>query len=185
MRDVSPVHQLGEVPVAAAAVRVRPGLLTDLPALELVERETAMLFPPSDLPPHLARPLPAEQLAAAMSSSLLWVAEDASSELVGFVLCERPTCCLHVREMDVRPGFGRKGIGARLLLHVCDAAKNLGLRFITLTTFSHFPWNAPFYAKQGFTVVEDLARFPHLTMALRNERDLGLSNRIAMIRNAA
>jgi GNAT superfamily N-acetyltransferase len=167
------------------AIRIRAGLPADLPALESVERETAALFSRSDLPLELAQPLPVDQLAAGMSSSLVWVAEEACAGPVGFVLCERRAACLHIREMDVRPSFGRKGIGARLLFQACAAAGDLGLPFITLTTFSHLPWNAPFYARRGFTVVEDLAPFPHLATALRREHELGLRNRIAMARNAA
>ncbi len=73
----------------------------------------------------------------------------------------------------------------RLLLHVCAAARNSGLQFVTLTTFSHLPWNGPFYAKHGFAAVQTLGQFPHLRAAVRRERERGLENRIAMVKNAA
>jgi GNAT superfamily N-acetyltransferase len=163
-------------------VRVRSGQLRDLPQLEIIERETATMFPPSALPPELAEPVPEAELAAGIAASLLWIADSASAGPVGFVVCERFTACLHVREMDVRPSFGRRGIGTRLLLHACAAAKNFGLRFVTLTTFSHLPWNAPFYARHGFVVVQSLDAFPHLEAALRHESDRGLEHRVAMVR---
>ena len=166
-------------------VRLRLAKLSDLPPLEIIERETAEMFPPSALPPEHAQPLPEAVLAAGISASLLWVAECASGGVVGFVLCERLASCLHIAEMDVRPSFGRKGIGTQLLSQACAAAKDFGLQFITLTTFSHLPWNAPFYAKHGFAEVRSLEQVPHLEAALRHERNRGLENRIAMVKNAA
>ena len=166
-------------------IRVRLGKLSDLPRLEIIERETAPMFPPSALPPELAQPLPEAVLAAGIAASLLWVAQSASAGVVGFVVCERLASCLHIAEMDVRPSFSRKGIGTGLLLQACASAKDFGLLFVTLTTFSHLPWNAPFYAKHGFAEVQSLEQFPHLEAALRHERNRGLENRIAMVKNAA
>lgn len=166
-------------------LRIRLGELGDLSRLETIERETAAMFPPSTLPPKFAQPVPQAELAAGIDACLLWVAECASAGPVGFVVCERHTPSLHIREMDVRPSFGRRGIGTRLLLQTFSAAKGSGLQCVTLTTFSHLPWNAPFYAKRGFVVVQSFERFPHLEAALRHERDRGLKNRIAMGKNAA
>lgn len=168
-----------------AVIRIRPGNLTDLSALEQIERETAPMFAPADLPVALASPLPTSQVVAGVSASLLWVAEEvASSTQVGFVLCERiAPCCLHIREMDVRPAFGRRGIGAMLLAHVATVACDLGLQFVTLTTFSHVPWNAPFYAKNGFHEPDDDDLFSYLALILERERELGLRNRIAMVKS--
>jgi GNAT superfamily N-acetyltransferase len=168
-------------------IRVRPGSLTDLSALEQIERETAPMFAPTDLPAALASPLPPSLVAAGVSASLLWVAEEVETlTQVGFVLCERiAPACLHIREMDVRPDFGRRGVGAMMLAHVCTVAHELGLQFVTLTTFSHLPWNAPFYAKNGFRVPDNGTLFSHLTAILERERELGLRNRVAMVKSAA
>jgi GNAT superfamily N-acetyltransferase len=167
-------------------IRLRPGRLSDLPQLEIIGQEAALLFPRSDLPPELAQPVSPIELAQGVAASLLWVAESTPEEApVGFVVCERFPSCLHIVEMDVRPSFGRRGIGTRLLLHACAAAKDFGLPFVTLTTFRHLPWNAPFYAKHGFVVARKLGRFPHLEEALRQERARGLKHRIAMVKPAA
>ena len=165
-------------------MRIRRGELGDLPRIERIERETASMFPPSVLPPELAQPLPGDAVAAGIAASLVWIAEGDSVDAVGFILCERYAACLHVREMDVRPAFGRHGIGTQLLLHAFAAAMDLGLHFVTLTTFGHLPWNAPFHARRGFTPIRRLAPFPHLHLALRHERERGLENRVAMIRRA-
>jgi GNAT superfamily N-acetyltransferase len=170
-------------------IEIRAGAPGDLPALARVEREAAAMFPASILPPELAQPVPAAQLAAAIDASLLWVAhevaQDPAHAAVGFVVCERRGACLHIVEMDVLPRFGRKGIGRQLLLHACDAAAKVGLQFVTLTTFAHLPWNAPFYAKHGFTITRDLVQFPHLQAALVDEATRGLRARVAMVRPSA
>lgn len=163
-------------------VRIRAGTLADLSHLETIERETAAMFPPSLLPPQAAQPLPRARLAHSVAASLLWVADLCDSGPVGFVMCERHAGCLHIAEMDVRPSHGRRGIGTRLLLHACAAARELGCRAATLTTFLHLPWNAPFYAKHGFAVISPAAAPAHLADALRGEAERGLTNRVAMCR---
>jgi GNAT superfamily N-acetyltransferase len=163
-------------------IHLRPGRLRDLRHLATIERETAAVFPPGLLPPHAARPLPRARLAQSVAASLLWVADHREAGPVGFVMCERHACCLHIAEMDVRPCHGRRGIGTRLLLHACAAASELGCRAATLTTFLHLPWNAPFYAKHGFVVISPAAAPAHLADALRGEVERGLANRVAMCR---
>ena len=167
-----------------ATISLRPGRADDAPAIEAVEWQTARMFSPDDVPPSLAVPLPAERIAEGARDALLWVAEHARGGVIGFVLCERPAqATLHVREIDVRPDFGRRGIGAALLAHACRIGAAHGLTHATLTTFLHLPWNAPFYARQGFRIVDDEAALaPHLARALAAERAAGLRRRVAMIR---
>jgi len=170
--------------LAADTVAIRRGEPGDLAALADIELESARMFPTSTLPPELARPLPAEQVAAGIAESRVWVADGGPTGPVGFVLFEEAGACLHIAEMDVRPSFGRRGIGTRLLALAGPVARDRGLRFITLTTFAHIPWNAPFYARRGFTAIVDLVPFPHLARALVAERRRGLRQRVAMAKPA-
>jgi GNAT superfamily N-acetyltransferase len=167
------------------SIVIRSGDLADAPHVEDIELEAATMFPPSALSPDLARQATVAELMSRIAAPLLWVAEIASAAPVGFVLCGRIGSCLHIHEMDVRPTFGRRGIGSRLLAQVCNAAANSGLQFVTLTTFSHLRWNAPFYFSRGFSIVRRPVQFPHLEMALRREKERGLENRIAMVKHAA
>ena len=169
-------------------ISLRAGRADDAPAIEAVELQTARMFSPDDVPAALAVPLPAARIVEGAHDGLLWVAEHAGAGVdgfvVGFVLCERPApATLHIREIDVRPDFGRRGIGAALLAHACRMGAARGLVHATLTTFLHLPWNAPFYARQGFRIVDDEAALaPHLVRALAAERAAGLRRRVAMVR---
>jgi len=163
-------------------LRFRRGTLVDVPHLENVERDAAAIFPVSALPPSLA-PLAKEAFIEGISNGLLWVAETVEGVIVGFLMARREGSSLHVLEMDVLPEYGRQGVGTKLLLDACEIAAAQRLRFITLTTFEHFPWNAPFYAKRGFSSVPaDPSAFPHLAAALRYESEQGLERRIAMMK---
>jgi GNAT superfamily N-acetyltransferase/catechol 2,3-dioxygenase-like lactoylglutathione lyase family enzyme len=162
---------------------MRPAELTDLPALHEIELQTAKMFPSSLLPPEFARPLPANEVAAAVAESRVWVADSGPHGPVGFILFNVEGACLHIAEMDVQPRFGGRGIGRRLIGLARTIARALNLRHLTLTTFEHVPWNAPFYARYGFAAIRELDRFPHLADALDRERRGGLKHRVAMIRS--
>lgn len=163
-------------------VFVRPGVGRDLPAIESIEREAATMFCADDLPPALAQPMQHAELAAAIARSLLWVAQEPRFGAIGFIACRTSAASLHIAEMDVRPRYGRRGAGQALLSYACAAAKVRGLRFLTLTTFAHLPWNAPFYARHGFEVATEVTAFPHLAAALLREHDRGLRHRVAMVK---
>lgn len=170
-------------------VQLRPATRHDLPDLEHVEREAAQRFPADVLPPQLAAPLPAETLAACLEVSLLWVAEEGRRGspagrphgIVGFLAAERHGDTIHLIEMDVLPSHGQRGLGGRLLQQLSQVARERGCRTITLTTFAHLPWNAPFYAKHGFREVDAFDGLAHLEEALARERASGLERRVAMV----
>ena len=65
---------------------------------------------------------------------------------------------------------------------VCDWARERGFASVTLTTFRHLAWNAPFYARSGFAVLGDQELTPALRQRLQAEADMGLdpTKRIAM-----
>lgn len=94
--------------------------------------------------------------------------------------CDGMAC---IGALAVIPGEMRKGAGTALLEAACTWARAAGYRAITLTTFAEVPWNAPFYASRGFTVVEELT--PGLVELRDWERAAGLDSlgpRVAMRR---
>ena len=157
----------------------------DIGVIQMIEAAGLTMFPPESLPPGAGRLMPVEELAAARSASLLWVACFQRDEPVGFLAAEVVSGCLHIWEMDVLPAHGRRGVGGALLQQATIEAARRGLYGSTLTTFDHLPWNAPFYSKHGFAAVEAFERFPHLLSILQDEQRRGLEHRVAMVKKAA
>lgn len=97
---------------------------------------------------------PIEEFRAAQREERLWVALDGNTP-VGFALVAlRPANAAHLQEMDVSPSHMRQGIGTELLRAVLSWARTINRVPLTLTTFRDVPFNAPFYARHGFSVVD-------------------------------
>lgn len=139
----------------------------DLAHLPAIEARAARLFSPEDLPPEVAaRTMPMDRLRSAQREQRLWVArEEEGGRPVGFALLgvRRRDACLE--EIDVDPDHGRRGLGRRLVEAVRVAARARGHERLLLATFRDVPWNAPFYARLGFEIVERIGE---------GERDAGL-----------
>lgn len=92
----------------------------------------------------------------------------------GFALVGWVDGNLHLEQLAVRPASMRQGIGGRLMAAVIDHARAAGAAAVTLTTFRDVPWNAPWYARHGFTVLPEAEWGPELREIVRHERDLGI-----------
>jgi len=121
----------------------------------------------------------AEEHLSRIPAGTVWVAEDADAGLVGFLNAEALDGEMHIWEAAVRRDFQQRGIGARLIEKAADRARAAGLAALTLTTFRDVAWNAPFYARNGFEIVEGDAR---LSTLLSREAERGLQRRCAMRR---
>jgi GNAT superfamily N-acetyltransferase len=147
-----------------------------------IEREAATRFGDSLPESVLSHVTPLDSLAAAQQAGLLWVALEPAGAPVGFAVASICGRRVHLDELDVLPGHGRKGIGSALLEAIEDYALNSGRVEITLTTFRDVPWNAPFYARVGFEVIPEQELGAELVRRLSDEAALGLerSRRVAM-----
>jgi GNAT superfamily N-acetyltransferase len=121
-------------------------------------------------------------LAAAQATGQLWVALSRSDDPVGFGLVEALGTRLHLEELDVLPDHGGRGIGTALVDEIERWARLNRFREIALTTFRDVPWNAPFYQKLGYEIVDE----PRLDAVLRRwlkddgARGLDQTRRVAM-----
>jgi GNAT superfamily N-acetyltransferase len=77
----------------------------------------------------------------------------------------------HLWQLSVHPAHGRQGLGRALVEAVFGWASANGYSAVTLTTFRDVPWNAPFYGRLGFRVLDTLP--PQLKAIREHERDLG------------
>jgi GNAT superfamily N-acetyltransferase len=100
-------------------------------------------------------PLPLEELARYRQAGRAWVAVDDGDVPVAYLIAGVVDGCMHVDQVSVHPRAARRGIGRVLLEHAAACAVAGGIGALTLTTFAEVPWNAPYYARCGFRVLDD------------------------------
>src|SRR5262245_7557505 len=162
-------------------VSARPRDLARLPVIELAAARLLAGHAPESV---LNETTALDVLQKAQRSGRLWVAL-ADDVAVGFAHVELiEHNAAHLEELDVDPAHGRRGLGTRLLLQVCEWAAANGYAFVTLSTFREVPWNMPFYARLGFEIIPSAQLSPALRAIVDNEtrRGLGPARRVVMRR---
>jgi GNAT superfamily N-acetyltransferase len=117
---------------------------------------------------------PLDDLVRLVGMDQVWVGCLADGPPVGMVIASIREAAVYIEEMDVLPGHGRRGLGARLLACVCAWAKGRGHPAVTLSTFRDVPWNGPFYRKHGFRVLLPTEWTPGLQAIRAREAQHGL-----------
>lgn len=156
---------------------IRPARPEELGLLQVIEEESDGRFAEVGIGPfaeddstgHLAR-------AAAV---LL-----AGDPPVGFASIEIVDGSAHLWQLSVLPRAARRGIGSALVEAVCTWARSHGYGAVTLTTYQDVPWNAPFYERLGFSVLDELT--PELAAIRDHEKAIGdddFGPRLAMRRD--
>jgi GNAT superfamily N-acetyltransferase len=152
-----------------------------LPAIELAAATLLAGYLPDLL---LTETTSVQEFREAQTQGRLWVVIAPDSP-VGFAHVEFIGAhAVHLKEIDVHPAHGRRGLGARLVNTVWQWAVNRGYREMTLTTFSDVAWNMPFYARHGFEVIPAADLSAELASILKEEARRGLdpARRVAMRR---
>ena len=111
-----------------------------------------------------------------------WVAVEHDDQPVAFLSAEIQDDTLHIWELAVRLDRQRSGIGRVLLENAITDAGGRGLVALSLTTSRAVIWNAPFYQKLGFQMLDDAQAGEWLRQVLRREVEHGMpaSRRCAM-----
>ncbi len=133
--------------------KIRDATLADIPSILVADRAASELFRPTGLIRDMAtipESIPANTLAQAIDTGLVFVAADGDDEAVGFAMMDRRSDDLYLDQISVDPAHGRQGLGRRLMQAVMDHANTLGCRTVTLSTFRDLSWNGPFYRSLGF-----------------------------------
>ena len=152
-----------------------------VPLLQGIETAAAGIFPPGFLPEHiLSDHMPRDLLLEAIRADMLPVVLDADRRPVGYGLLRFIDGLALLAQLDVHPAHGRKGLGTALVTRVADIARRCGAPALYLTTFAHVPWNAPFYARLGFSVVTEGEQPAAIRKILAEEHAMGLTDRVAM-----
>ncbi|MEB2519211.1 GNAT family N-acetyltransferase [Pseudomonas sp. YuFO20] len=131
---------------------IRLAVPADAPLLPRIERSAAQAFRSIDGLGWLAdaATLSVERHRQLIALSTCWVAVDAQGQPQGFLSAERHGSDLHIEELSVCQSMQGQGWGRKLVETAMDHARSNHLRCVTLTTFTHVPWNAPFYQRLGF-----------------------------------
>jgi len=150
----------------------------ELPLLNEIERAAASLFREVgfDFAAELG-PLSLELLQSLQSKDQVWVAVAPDGLPVGFAAIQIIDGMPHLEEISVHPAHGRQGLGTRLIQAVCHWARESGYLALTLSTFRDVPWNAPFYERLGFRVLEEEELGPGLLAVREHEAQDGLTVR--------
>jgi GNAT superfamily N-acetyltransferase len=129
-------------------------------------------------------PLSVGELAAYQRQGRAWVYAEPGAEPVGYLLAGRVDVNAHIDQVSVHPSSARHGIGRRLIDHLCRWARDEGRPAVTLTTYAAVPWNAPYYRRCGFRIMDQDEMGPELVGLRRAEQARGLDTepRVAMIR---
>lgn len=155
---------------------VEAATLEDVEACCLIECEAARSYRDVGLAAAYELPgLPRAAIRQAISDRMLWMARWREPDMaVGFALTRYVDGQLHLHELDVLPGFQRRGVGRALVEHLLGWAHQEGLSRVTLLTFQDVPWNAPFYRGLGFETLAETERGPQFIRLVRHEHMTGL-----------
>jgi ribosomal protein S18 acetylase RimI-like enzyme len=137
-----------------SADRVREAQQRDLRHLQAIEAAADQTFVP--LFGSLDWEEPSTGQWRARQPGFLLVAEshDTAGEVVGFAHVLWLEGTAHLEQLAVHPDHQRRGHGGALLEAVTDRARAAGYAELTLSTYADVAWNAPFYRRHGFEVIE-------------------------------
>lgn len=106
---------------------------------------------------------------------MAWVATpDTAGDAVAYLLADTVDGNLHIEQLTVHPDWARRGIGRILIEHLAEVGRANGVPALTLTTFAEVPWNAPYYARIGFDLLDDAALGEELRAVRLREAQRGL-----------
>ncbi|MFJ4839411.1 GNAT family N-acetyltransferase [Streptomyces sp. NPDC088746] len=167
-------------------MRIRPVNVEELPLLQDIERAAGQCFRDVGMP-EIAEdePLPIGELGRYLRDGTAWVAVDPADAPVAYLIAEPVDGNLHVEQVSVHPDHARRAVGRGLLDHLARHAAACGTPALTLTTFADVPWNAPYYARCGFELLDDSEIAPGLREIRRQEAAHGLDRwpRVCMRRD--
>jgi GNAT superfamily N-acetyltransferase len=136
-------------------VHYRNALPEDVPSIRIVEYEAAQRFVSVGLTGiAAARPMDAPFVLKKVRAHEVIVAQ-CEGACVGFVLFAMLRARIYVEALDVVPQHAGRRIGAALLDQVDTRAREISATHVELSTFRHVPWNAPYYQRLGFSILDD------------------------------
>ena len=173
-------------PAARLPPHIRVVRPAELETLQDIERAAGQCFADIGMP-EIAQdaPLSVTELDRFREAGLAWVAVGTTDHPVAYLIAELVDGSLHVEQVSVHPGSARRGLGRSLLQAAAIHASAIGCSGLTLTTFEDVPWNAPYYRRCGFRVLDEREWTPGLRAIREREAAHGLDTwpRVCMRRD--
>ncbi|RXV67667.1 N-acetyltransferase [Burkholderia stabilis] len=143
----------------SASILIRPATREDATAMAAVEVAAAQRFREIGMTDIAdAEPTDAADVLARIDGGRAYVAVDSQGACVGFAFYRLLDAQrLYMEELDVVPSHAGQRIGARLIEQLTARAAQEHIAQVVLSTFRDAPWNAPYYARLGFRIVDDAA----------------------------
>jgi GNAT superfamily N-acetyltransferase len=162
---------------------VRAPRRNELELLRSIERDAGQAFAAIGMT-RMGEALRVDELEAFRSAGRAWVTVDDDDAPVAYLLSNVLDNCAHIEQVSVARSHARRGVGAALIEHLATIARGEGRAALTLTTFRDVPWNAPYYQRLGFTILEPPDQGPELAVVVAHETRTipGRAPRVAMRR---
>jgi predicted N-acetyltransferase YhbS len=129
--------------------------LDEIDAVRAIEYEAAQRFATIGMTGIAdAQPMNADFVRRKIEASEIIVAMNDAARCVAFVMFAPLATRFYIEELDVLTAWAGRRIGASLLGQVDGLARKAGAQQLVLSTFRDVPWNAPYYRRLGFRVIE-------------------------------
>lgn len=172
--------------VSLGSFTIRAARSNELKALVAIDDDASELYAQAGLELAFEKAHPfvvaeSARWAAAIERGLAHVAVDADDRPIGFMTLGFVDSEPYLDQIAVRRSSMRRGVGTALLRHAFEWSASQSL---WLTTYSHLPWNKPYYERHGFVTVLESACGSELRAILREQRAVlpDPDKRIAMVR---
>ncbi|WP_092782180.1 GNAT family N-acetyltransferase [Rhodospira trueperi] len=156
-------------------MRIRPATPDDAPCLPAIERSSGAVFRSL---PDLAWVADDDVQSEACHLDLIargkaWVCVDEDDRPTGFLNGHGVGDVFHILQMAVLHDLQGRGLGVALIEEAKRFSMSRNMRALTLTTFRDVPWNAPFYRRRGFRILDEHELDERLRGILNHEAEAG------------
>ncbi len=169
-------------------MRIRMASVAELPILRDIERAAGLCFRDVGMPEIAEDEPPAlDELARYQHAGRAWVAAGQADQPIAYLIADLVDGNVHIEQVSVHPGSARAGVGRRLIERLAREASGDSIPALTLTTFANVPWNAPYYLRCGFRILDAGELTPGLRAIRQREAAHGLDRwpRVCMRRDLA
>lgn len=156
-------------------ISLRPARLNELSVLVSIDDDACSLYAEHGLeillpPTHPFTVAERTLWQSALGQSSVYLALDTALTPIGFAALSLLDGAAYLDQLSVRRSTMQRGIGRQLLQAAIAWTRANKLPALTLTTYSHLPFNRPFYERHGFRALSDSEISPGLAHHLGEQR---------------